>query len=389
MIGTFTLVLFYLVAPAGVLWLCRRYRFFDLIGPVLILYIIGIVIGNMPFLPDSASKVQQILSSAIVPVAIPLMLFGCNFRRFNFRRSLLILVCGIAAVAVAVVAGFFIFRNRLVDDPAKIGGMLVGVYTGGTPNLAALKMMLGVSEESFILINSYDMVVSFIYLAFLVSAGIPLFRRLLPAKATNDGDRSVDLNQNEFVRYPYHHFFTRANVVQVLKAVGWSVTILAVSGGAALLVNKLAGSDRWFMTVLILMLTTLGIVASYQPAVRKLDKSFDAGMYLIYIFSIVVASMADLGSLDLSGGLFLLLYLAFVIFGSLALNLLLARLLHLDADSVIIGSVALINSPPFVPMIATAMNNRNVIVTGLGVGIVGYAAGNYLGFLICNLLACL
>jgi len=49
------------------------------------------------------------------------------------------------------------------------------------------------------------------------------------------------------------------------------------------------------------------------------------------------------------------------------------------------SSVAFINSPPMVPMMAAAMKNRDVIITGLGIGIVGYAVGNYLGFLFYEL----
>ena len=36
--------------PAGVIWLCRKYPFLDTIGPIMILYAIGIVIGNLPFM---------------------------------------------------------------------------------------------------------------------------------------------------------------------------------------------------------------------------------------------------------------------------------------------------------------------------------------------------
>ena len=96
--------------------------------------------------------------------------------------------------------------------------------------------------------------------------------------------------------------------------------------------------------------------------------------------------MADFSRMDLAGGLNLLGYLMVVVFGSLLIQVLLARLFRIDADTVIISSVTFINSPPFVPMMAAAMKNRNVLVTGLGIGIIGYAAGNYLGFLIYRLL---
>ena len=51
-----------------------------------------------------------------------------------------------------------------------------------------------------------------------------------------------------------------------------------------------------------------------------------------------------------------------------------------------ISSVSYICSPPFVPMMAAAMKNRAVLASGLAIGVVGYAAGNYLGFAVAHLL---
>ena len=119
---------------------------------------------------------------------------------------------------------------------------------------------------------------------------------------------------------------------------------------------------------------------------RRAAEVLGITMDFIYIFCIVVASMADLTSLNLSGSLNLLGYLLFAVFGSLIIQALLARLFKIDADTMVIASVTFINSPPFVPMMAAAMKNRRVLVTGLTLGIIGYAVGNYLGFLISELL---
>ncbi len=141
------------------------------------------------------------------------------------------------------------------------------------------------------------------------------------------------------------------------------------------------------MLTLILMLTTLGIAVSFWRPVKKLTKSYDAGMYLIYIFSVAVASMADFSRLNLSEGLWLAVYLFFVVVVSLVVQSLLARAMRVDGDSMVVASVALVNSPPFVPMIAAAMGNRDAMLTGLTIGLVGYAAGNYLGVLLAQFLA--
>ena len=45
----------------------------------------------------------------------------------------------------------------------------------------------------------------------------------------------------------------------------------------------------------------------------------------------------------------------------------------------IVTSISAICSPPFVPVAANALKNQAVLVSGLATGIIGYAAGNYLG----------
>jgi uncharacterized membrane protein len=117
--------------------------------------------------------------------------------------------------------------------------------------------------------------------------------------------------------------------------------------------------------------------------------SYDIGMYLIYVFSITIASMADFSNLDLAGGIYQLAFMVVAVFLSLGIHAIACRLMRVDADSMVISSVAFINSPPFVPMMAAAMKNKDVLIPGLTIGVIGYAAGNYLGFLMSQLLSLL
>ena len=90
--------------------------------------------------------------------------------------------------------------------------------------------------------------------------------------------------------------------------------------------------------------------------------------------------------MDLAGSLNILWYILFVIFGSLLLQILFARLLKLDGDSTLVTSVALINSPPFVPMVAALLGNKDLIILGITIGLLGYMIGNYMGLGIFYLL---
>ena len=378
----FNLVLLSLVfclAPAGVLWICKNVSFLGKIGPVLLLYLLGVIIGNIGIKPEGMATLQDIMSSAMVPLAIPMMLFGCTFRLRETRQQLKALLTGLAAVVIAVIGGYLIF-GRNIDEGAKIGGMLTGVYTGGTINLAALKTMLGVRNETYILLNSYDMLVSFLYLTFLMTVGIKLFRKFLPFKpdAAVNGKGKAEVLEEEG---DYNGLFTRSGLKDAGKLFGVTLMICAISAGVALLFPSGA-----FMVIFILMLTTLGLACSFIKPIHNLKHSYNIGMYFIYIFCIVVASMADLTNLNLTGSMNLLGYLLFAVFGSLFIQAILARIFKIDADTMVIASVTFINSPPFVPMMAAAMKNRRVLVTGLTLGIIGYAVGNYLGFLISELL---
>ena len=378
MIGNILIVIFFLLAPAGVLRLCRRFPVLGKVGPVLILYLLGILAGNL-FHPSGMAQIQDVLTSATVPLAIPLMLFSCTFRRSGTRSQLLALISGLVSVATVVVAGYLLF-GRGIDYGAKVGGMLVGVYTGGTINMASLQVMLDVPGETFVLLNSFDMAVSFLYLTFLLSFGIRLFRRWLPWEPSSTDDAAAAPSGGVSEK-PFQGLFTR----QGLKDAGVLLAVDAVIIGISAGLGLLAG-DGAFMTVLILSLTTLGIAASFWKPLKKRRHGYDIGMYLIYVFSVVVASMADLRNLSIGGSLGMLGYLTFVVFGSLLLSVLLARILKIDADVMTASSVAYICSPPFVPMISAAMKNRGVLAGGLAVGVFGYAAGNYLGFLMARLL---
>jgi uncharacterized membrane protein len=112
-------------------------------------------------------------------------------------------------------------------------------------------------------------------------------------------------------------------------------------------------------------------------------------MYLIYIFSIAMASMADFSNLSIDDGINQIIFLTIAVFGSTLLHALFCRVMRVDADSMTVSSVSFINSPPFVPMMVAVLKNKNTLIVGLGAGIVGYALGNHFGVIMASLLGVL
>ena len=375
------------LAPAGVLWLCRRVPILDNVGPMMILYALGMIIGNLPVDIPNISVAQEIATSATIPLAIPMMLFGCRFTRSDASTQLKVVVSGFLSVTIAVMVGYILF-GKLIPEGDKIGGIMSGMYTGGMLNAAAIQSIFKFEEQNYVMMCSYDIVISFLYLVFLVAVGYKIFRRLYgeSGQATLSESEKAELDRQiaEAKRNPYEGLWSRSGMKELAKIVGFTLAAVALAAASTLLFD-----ESWFMVVLILVLSTLGVVFSFLKPVRELKRSFDIGMYLIYIFSIAMASMADFSQLKLADGLNQILFLTITVFGSLLLHAIFCRVMRVDADSMTVSSVSFINSPPFVPMMVAVLKNRRTLIVGLGAGIVGYALGNHFGVLMASLLASL
>ena len=378
------LTLIFVLAPALAIWLCRRVAVLEKLGPIMLLYAFGIILGNIPWKPAEMPLMQELATSVSIPLAIPMMLFGCRFTLKEASLQLRVCISGFLSVFIAVVVGYLLY-GKYIAEGAEIGGIRSGMYTGGMLNAAALQSIFRVEEQSYIIMCSYDVVISFLYLVFLVSVGYKFFRKLYGEKATTnlsiEEREELERQIAEQKKNPYAGLWSRNGMKELGKIVG--ITILAVGLSAA---ATLPFPDEWFMVVFILMLSTLGVACSFIKPVRKLERSFDIGMYLIYIFSIAMASMADFSRLKLNEGVNQILFLCIAVFGSLILHALFCRLMRVKADAMVASSVAFVNSPPFVPMMVVAMKNKSVLIVGLGAGIIGYAAGNYFGVVMAKLL---
>ena len=383
---TFAILLIaYCTIPAGVLWLCRKVKVIGKIGPILMLYCLGAIIANIGILPSGpeTGKVQDLLSNAMIPLAIPLMLFSFTFRKSETRDQLIAMITGLVAVIVAIVAGYPIFGPHIPNGP-QVAGMYTACLTGGTVNMAAVSQMLDVDGQQYALLNTYDMMVSFTYLVFIMAFGIRLARKWLPVKTLDHYDEKAVLEAGE-EKNPYKGLFTKRGIKHALVQLGVTLVVVGLAAGFAIGLSKIIPGT--FMMFFILAITTISIIVSFWNPIHNYDYGYDMGMYFIYIFSLVVASMADVRALDFTGALWIVGFLFFMEVISLSLQLLSAKLFKVDADTAVIASVTYINSPPFVPMIAASMRNSRVLMPGLSIGIVGYAVGNYLGVLICGLLS--
>ncbi len=376
MIASSFWIVFYFTFPVLIIWLCLKYNWLDKIGAVLINYGFGLLIANLGILPENFNEIQDLLTTILIPIAIPLLLFTADINAWlkMVGKTSITFLLGVMALLIAVYSGYFIFKDS-VNELNSIAGMLVGVYTGGTPNLAAIKTALNVPADIFIITHTSDMFASLVYLVFILTIGQKVIWLILPKfniKSYNIETIQADTIIEETQQFT--HILKSEYRVSLLKAFGLSVFIFIIGGGLSMLVpEKLA------MLTAILAITTLAILFSTQKKVREIKNSFQLGMYLIHVFSLVVASMANISKFSAIESLDILMYVFFVVFLSVIIHIFLSYFFKIDTDTFIIVSISMIFSPPFVPIVAASLKNKYVIISGITAGIVGYAIGNYLG----------
>jgi uncharacterized membrane protein len=376
----------FLLLPAALLWLIERQRWAKKMGTIVLCYTAGIILGNLGLIPNSVASVQTTLSEVSIALALPMLLFTLNIRQWSAMagKAMLSLVFATASVVAIASTFYFLYADSNSIQSSHLAAMSVGVYTGGTPNLAAIKSGLDIPNDLYLLFHSFDTVLGAMYMLFMVSVAIPLFRWLLPApepfnSPTNgQGNNSVSQAQSlESHDENYSPLLKTSNLKQMAKISALSLLALGLSAGGAELCKALFNLESTG-AITILLLTSFGIIFSLSSKVRALDLAYKMGMYLILLFCVVVASMADLKKLAQFDAM-VAIFLFGTVIGSLVLHALLCRLAKVDSDTFMVTSVSAICSPPFVPMMVKALKNPNVLLSGMTTGIIGLALGNYLG----------
>jgi uncharacterized membrane protein len=345
------------------------------LSPVVLCYGVGILLSNFPIMPLD-DKLSTSFSEYSIIIAIPLLLYGTRLKEWLGRASSTLLSFGLCVLSglIATTLAALYFKNQIADAPL-LAGMLTGVYTGGTPNMQAIGLALGASQELIILVNAADVFWSGLYLLFLTSIGPKFYGMIL----TDDtGEPSIETPKLDQPNDSSHGI----NYIDSLKGIGLSLVIVGLSAGACLLIFGNLSQVSFIM----LMLTTLSIMASFAPAVQRLESTFETGEYFLLIFCVALGMLADFSQI-IDQGWEILLFTAMAVFVTIFLHLVFAYFFKIGRDLFLFTSVAAIYGPAFIGQIASITGNRQLIFSGISMGLLGYAIGNYLGIGLAYLLS--
>lgn len=352
--------------PLLALWGVRKSSLAALVGPAVICYVFGISLGSVFVAPPMVKEVAE----ALIPLAVPLLLFGCDVRGWlrGSRKPLISFALACVCVVLAALGTGFVFSD--LAYASVYVSMLTGTYTGGTPNLMSLGVALQAPHEVILTINAADNVTGGIFLLFILGGGRALIACLLDDVSTP----AVDTGEKV-------EFAEQWSWRDAASALALSVLIAGVSVGLVMLLFKKL-EPAW----IFLLLTTGSLIASLSPKVRAWDSGSRVGDYLILAFCVLIGMMTTFELIVSSVGPVLLLTTCLLL-SAVTLHLFLCKIFKIDVDAAIIGICASLFGPAFIPVIATRVRAHDPLISGMTSSLVGYGIGNYLGLFVHALIS--
>lgn len=363
-----------LLLPFVIIKLEKKVKPIQWLSPIVCCYALGILFGNL-LGPIWDANLARTLSEVSVMLSLPLLLISvdlwgwCKLAKTTILSFVILIIC---VMFVSYLVGTF-YKDH---DPEvwKMAGMLVGVYVGGAANLTAIGKILGVREDVFVMLNAVDLVFGGIYLLFIMSVGVKILTRILPA-FNHEG---MDEGEMDLIHW---------RELNLKKKTIHSVLLLLLSGS---IVGISVLFSRWLKgeevpSIIILGLTSLALLFSFNKKIRHFEGSQEWGQYFLMVFCVAVGSLANVSQL-ISGSPWYFLFTGLIMMGSIGLHFFCCFLLKIDRDTAIITSMAGIFGPAFVAPMSQVLKNKAILVSGVTTGLVGIAVGNFVGVAVAYLI---
>lgn len=365
------------VVPALAMWAAERVKLFKLLGPVVLCYAAGIIAANIPGVHVD-QKVAMNLNEGSVALAIPLLLFSTELKKWLSLGWKLLLSFALACVSAVVAAGgvAWLFRHQ-TDEWWKVAGMLVGVYVGGTANMSAVGLALETKTETFVLLSAADVVAGGAWLLVLLTVAQRVLGKVLKPFTLEA--------HHELVEHPGESLsvWTKKHIPSMVTGFALAMAMVLVSVGLSL-----GMKGKMDVMVVLLTLTALGILASLLPQVRALKGPYELGEYILLVFCVAVGSLADVRQVA-GGSAVLFAFVVAVMMAAIVLHMFLCWVFRIDVDTALISSTATIYGPAFIGPVAASLKNRALVGPGLTMGLAGIALGTWLGIATAQVLRAL
>lgn len=353
-------------------------------GPVLAL-LIGMALSNFKLMPVESPS-YDIIETYLVRAAIPLLLFRANIVRILRETGPMFLAVNIASAGTVIGAfiAAFLFRGSF-DRVPEVTGIMTASYVGGGVNFIAVKESYQVSETlTSPLMVADNFIMAGMFVALLVIASSRFWRRLYPHPHSLQGDK-----EDVAALAARHWRRKEVSLLDIAQALAIAFSVAAISVKLtdvlkAQVSSKIIQSIFANPFVLITFLS-VGITTLFHRWIDRIQGAEDLGMYLLYLFFIVIGLKADfmavVSKMPVLFSFCLVMALANLIFTLAA-----GKLLRLNLEELLLSVNATLGGPPSAAAMAISRGWSNLVLPGLLAGIWGYIIGTFVGILVTEIL---
>jgi uncharacterized membrane protein len=372
------LLAFMFAVVAFTRFLENRLKFVERISSAVVCTLLGIIFANIGLIPTTVeSATNATVFEFAIPYTIVLVIIGTNVREI-LTAGRPLLVAYVIAVFGSFVGGLAcgVLMNAWVGPETwKLSGAFVGAFAGGGMNFAAVGQGLEITPSTFAAAAVADNLTTVPYLLAQVGlvgvfSAVFLRRARTGATATHeeiDGGGNINAKAADLRR---EWTVTEISITEMSILAGLPLAVLWL---ARRLVEVVPGIPE------VLWLTTMALVISQLPFIRKLHGAQVASYFALHMFFIVLGASSVVAEV-FEAGLPIFGFMIAIIVLHVLIAYGLGLLARLDLPTVSVASQAAIGGPGSALALSMAMKWDRLVTPGVIVGIFGYALGNYLGF---------
>ena len=379
----FTYIAVLIFLAAFLVWLQKytKWKFFDYVPPIVLLYLVTMIMCTLNVWDLKATKpAYSALKNNILYAMIFLMLLRCDIRKILKLGPKMLGGFFAASVSIGIgfIATYAILHGVLGAGSWKALGALCGSWMGGSGNMIAVQAALDIGEADMayaLVVDSIDYSIWVMFLLWAINLA-PKFNKWVKADTTTLDEVSRKLEDDAKANDG------KITFVNIIFLLGLSLVVSAFGQNIGTAINGVAPFlDKATWTVLLI--TLAGLVGAITP-IGKMAGTSELSNVMLYSVVALLASRASFLELTDAPIWIIAGFMILAIHGIILV--LLAKIFKLDMFKCGVASLANIGGSASAPILAGAYSGALVPV-GVLMALMGYVIGTGGGLIVAHIMS--
>ena len=379
----FTYIAVLIFLAAFLVWLQKytKWKFFDYVPPIVLLYLVTMIMCTLNVWDLKATKpAYSALKNNILYAMIFLMLLRCDIRKILKLGPKMLGGFFAASVSIGIgfIATYAILHGVLGAGSWKALGALCGSWMGGSGNMIAVQAALDIGEADMayaLVVDSIDYSIWVMFLLWAINLA-PKFNKWVKAYTATLDEVSRKLEDDAKANDG------KITFVNIIFLLGLSLVVSAFGQNIGTAINGVAPFlDKATWTVLLI--TLAGLVGAITP-IGKMAGTSELSNVMLYSVVALLASRASFLELTDAPIWIIAGFMILAIHGIILV--LLAKIFKLDMFTCGVASLANIGGSASAPILAGAYSGALVPV-GVLMALMGYVIGTGGGLIVAHIMS--